>query len=188
MLAVIDETVPFVGGGVCYGVMSGVLLGDESKALATLERVIPVGRRRPFHWCFEGIAAKTAMIAALADVGVLARAVVVPCGRRRQEAARAVAMAATVEHLVDDDCDELVVEARTPAQDGRDQLTILDVVRPRNAQMRVTWAPKTNKLLWIADAIGGAVHEHLTGAESDWYKEVTSICGLALEYRYLTTN
>ena len=186
IVAVVDETTPFLGGGIGYAVVSGILLGDVGEVQATMPAVIPAGRRRPFHWHLEGVAAKAAAVAALVDLDVVARAVVVPCGRRRQEAARAVALAATVEQLVDDGCQQLVIEARSPAQDGRDKATIFDVVRPRKAALDVSWERKSNQLLWIADAIGGAVHAHLTNGDGDdWFGQVVKATGLELDYRTL---
>jgi hypothetical protein len=90
--------------------------------------VIPPGRRRPFHWHQEGIVAITAMEAAMAEIGVVARAVVVPCGRRRQDAARAVALEETVLHLLDDGCERVIIEARTPAQDGRERQHLHELI------------------------------------------------------------
>jgi len=187
MLAVIDETTPFVGSGICYCVVSGILLGDEIEARRSLRGVIPSERRRPFHWHEEGVTAKSAMLAALGGIGVVARAVVVPCGRRRQEAARRVAMRSTVGHLLDDGCDQLVIESRTAAQDGRDQALILDLLRARDITKKPTyaWDRKTNELLWIADAIGGPLHEHLLGVQTGWLEKLIASTGLTVEYRCL---
>lgn len=125
------------------------------------------------------------MLKALIEIGVVARAVVVPCARSRQEAARAVALAATTEQLLDDGCEELIIEARTSAQDGRDQAVLLDVLRAHKRDLTYTWDVKSNELLWLADAIGGAVHEHLTGLRHDWYEQVVGCTGLVLDYRSL---
>lgn len=152
-----------------------------------MRSVIPEGRRRPFHWHREGIVAKQAMVDALGKIGVLGRSMVVPCGRRRQEKARAVGLAELVAQLIDDGCDELVIEARTPPQDGRDQAVILDVLRQRprvGPPMAYRWEEKRDELLWIADAIGGAVHDLLTerGVDDDWFGQVAAATGLTVEY------
>lgn len=183
VLAVVDETVPFVGGGVCYAVLSAILLRDEIEALDALAEVT-AERRRPFHANREGPEVRDRMLAAMSEIGVVGRAIVVQCGRRSQEAARAVALRATVGLLLDDGCGRLVIETRSTAQNGRDQAVILDTLRERKAPgaLTFTWEAKTNRILWIADAIGRAVHEHLTGVESDWYHQVVSATGLTVEY------
>jgi hypothetical protein len=183
LLAVIDETVPFVGGGVCYAVLSAVLLLDEAKALAELVDVIG-DRKRPFHSNREGPEARTRMLAAIERIGVIGRAVVVQCGRRSQEAARAVALRTTVERLLEDGCRRVIIETRSRAQDGRDEAVILDLLRERETPGAITytWERKTNPVLWIADAIGGAMHEHLSALDSSWHAEISQVTGLEVKY------
>ena len=125
------------------------------------------------------------MIAAIEDVGVVGRAVVVPCGRRSQEAARAVALAVTVPQLLDEGCDQLLIEARTPAQDGRDRALILDLLHGHPSRPAYDWRKKGEELLWIADAIGGAIHDHLRGLDDQWYERMAKATGLVVEYRML---
>lgn len=176
MLAVIDETTPFVAGGICYGVVSGILLTDEDEARSIVRAGLPVGRRRPFHWHEEGIAAKTAMAAAITKIGIIARTVVVPCGRRSQDRARAVAMEETIVHLLSEGCDRVLIERRTPAQDGREREQILEMLRRLGvgADFSYAWRSKSEPLLWLADAIGGAVHDHLVGGDDKdgWYGRI----------------
>lgn len=188
MLAVIDETTPFVAAGVCYGVISCVLLGAEDEAKSLVSDVIPAGRRRPFHWHEEGIGAKGRMVESIEKIGVLARAVVVPCGRGRQEAARSIAMVPTIERLVADGCDRLLIERRTPAQDGRDRALILDVLRDLGEpgglsyDLESKWSP----LLWIADAVAGVVADQLKGSALDGLSQrLATSTGLTTEYRPL---
>jgi hypothetical protein len=188
MLAVIDETTPAVAGGICYCLASGLLLGDEDEARSMLQQVIPAGRKRPFHWFREGVMARTAMLAAIEQLCVIGRAVVVPCGRHRQEAARALCMSLMVKQLLDDGCDELVIEGRKPAQDGHDRAVMLDQLSNHKAPDTVTyrWDGKANELLWMAGAIAGSVMEHLTSRdEKGWYDRMVEASGLTIEYRAL---
>jgi hypothetical protein len=186
VIGVIDETTPFVGSGICYGVISGAVLADEADARAAIEAVIPPDRRRPFHWCREGPTARARMIEALNQVGVVAGAVVVQCGRRDQEAARVVALEATMHRLIGDGCAQILIEARNPVQDDRDRALILDVLRAyRSHDVVYEWRQKSDELLWIADAIGGAVHDHLVGAGDGWFDQVAKTTGLVVEYRTL---
>jgi hypothetical protein len=182
-LAVIDETVPFVAAGVCYSVVSAVLLVDEPKALGELDGVTG-DRKRPWHSNKEGPEVRARMLAAMGRIGVVGRAVIVQCGRRSQETARSVALAHTVGLLVAGGVGQLVIETRSEAQDGRDEAVILDVLRQRHQPGAVTysWEAKTHRVLWIADAIGGAVHEYLTGIDSAWYDQVAEATSLEVEY------
>lgn len=40
-------------------------------------------------------------------------------------------------------------------------------------------------LIWIADAICGAVREHLLGAEPAWFEPIRCVTDLTIEYRVL---
>lgn len=187
VLAVIDEVAPFVGGGVHYSVVAGELICDKTEASRIVREVVRPGRRNPFHHATEGPTAKAEMIEALSEIGVVARAVVVPCGRRRQEAARRVGLEVLFDHFLADGVDEVIIESRTPPQDGRERLAILDILRERKAASALTygWDRKTNELLWIAEAIGGAVRCHLTGIDTEWYHQVARVTGLSPEWAKL---
>jgi hypothetical protein len=131
------------------------------------------------------------MEAAMAEIGVVARAVVVPCGRRRQDAARAVALEETVLHLLDDGCERVIVEARTPAQDGRERPHLHELIQRLGASgcFSCDWDTKSEPLLWLADALGGAVHDHLTGTDGHgWYDRFAKETGLTISYRCLPCN
>jgi hypothetical protein len=41
---------------------------------------------------------------------------------------------------------------------------------------------KSEPLVWIADAIGGAVREYLTNVEPAWYEPVTVATSLTIEW------
>jgi hypothetical protein len=130
------------------------------------------------------------MESAISEIGVVARAVVVPCSHRRQEAARAVAMDEIVLHLLDDGCDRMLIESRAPAQNGREQQVILDLLRRLDAvgSLAYGWRGKSEPLLWLADALAGAVKDHVThGADDRWFATLTTPTGLTLSYRCLPT-
>lgn len=182
MIALIDETTPDTAGGSCYVVVTAVVLRDEAAAKSILESVLPPGRIRPFHWHLEGRQAKQRMVAALHDIEVDGRAIAVPCGRSGQERARATALTATLERLLDDRCERVIIESRAADQDRRDQATILDTLTARGADLSYEWRGKSETLLWIPDAIGGAIREHLIGAQPEWYPQIEKATGLELAW------
>lgn len=181
-----SQPVTRVGSGICFGVISGAVLADEADARAAIEAVISPDRRRPFHWWREGPTARARMIEVLNQVVGVDGAVVVQCGRRDQEAAPVVALEATMHRLIGDGCEQILIEARNPVQDERDRALILDVLRAyRSRDLVYEWRQKSDELLWIADAIGGAVHDHLVGASDGWFDQVTKATGLMVGYRTL---
>lgn len=183
MIAVIDETTPEVDGAILYTVVSAVVIADVAEARLALANVLP-DRKRPFHWNQEGPTARAAMVDCLEDIGVVGRAHVVQCGRRSQERARRVSMDATIGALLFDGCSEVLIETRDEASDGRDRAAILDLLRRagRSGELRYDWVDKSEPLVWIADAIGGAVREHLTGAEPEWYEPMTAAASVTIEW------
>lgn len=164
MIAACDETTPEGPAGLFYVVTAAVVLADEAEAKAVLACVLPGGRARPFHWHREGTAARQAMLQAVGELGVVSHVCVhYPTGRRRQEEARANCLGRLTQELIAEGVDELRIERRSGRQDARDQATILDAFRTlgRPGAFTYGWWPKTEPLLWVADAICGAIKEHL---------------------------
>lgn len=181
MIAVVDETNPEIGGGVVYCVVAGIVF-DEAFARTELVQVIP-GRKRPFHWSEEGHVARSCMVNCLRNVNVLGKAVAVQCGRRGQERARARALTLIVTELVADGCERLIIESRDRRQDENDRAVILDTLKPiAESKFAYEWQSKREPLLWIADAIGGGVREHLVGNSSQWLERIESATGLNITY------
>lgn len=185
MIAIVDETTPEIGGGILYAVVSAVLVASEVEARAELTAVLGPSRRRPFRWSQEGPRAREAMVACMASIGVVGRAVVVQCGRRGQERARAIALADTVRHVLSEGCSELLIESRSQAEDGRDRSVVLDTlatVQP-SRELRYGWHGKDEPLLWFADAAAGAVREHLQGEDAGWFGAIRGATDLTIDYR-----
>ena len=172
VIAVIDETGPELGGGIHYTVVAAVLVADEEVARLHMATVLPE-RRRPFHWHQEGPVARASILAAMVEIGVIGRAVVVPCGRRQQEAARRLALSVNLEFLWTEGCSTILIESRDEAGNGRDRATILDHFEDAGQRPSYAWHRKSERLLWIADALGGAVHEHLTGRD-EWFAQLSA--------------
>jgi hypothetical protein len=162
VIGVIDETAPELAGGVLYVVTAGVLLGGRSSARERMAAVLPSGRRRPFHWHQEGPVARRAALDAIEEIGVVAEVTVHPVGRRQQELARRAALRELLPDLVVEGVDHLIIESRTTMLDERDRASILDALG-HPVPLTYEWRSKDEPLLWIADAIAGAVRDHLVG-------------------------
>lgn len=165
MLAVLDETYPELRKGIAYVVSAAVLTADENAARAALECILTDPRReRPFHWNREGPQARSRMIRCLEDLGAVAHVCIhYPTGRRRVEAARAKGITTIVPRLVSEGASRLLIEARGPIEDARDRAVILDTLNDLNAAgaFAYEWHNKTEPLVWLADAVCGAVREYL---------------------------
>jgi hypothetical protein len=161
VIAVMDETTPADRSGLYYVVSVAVVL-DEVAAKDALAGVLPKGRVRPFHWISEGVMARGRMLDLIEACGVVSHVVVhYPTGRRRQEEARRDAIRELIPLAVGDGARELIIESRDSRDDARDRGTVIEVVRGLSAPLSYRWEPKAEPLLWIADAVCGAVKEHL---------------------------
>jgi hypothetical protein len=175
--AFLDEAVPVVRGHLAYVVAAVVGIQDDPDATkATLEAVVAKpGMRAPFHWHKEGRDARRRMVRCIIDLGVAAHVVVHhPTGRRHQEAARRVALQEMLPFLVHEGVADLTVESRGPEQDRYDRAVLLDGLRAlENPAMTYRWEGKSNPLLWLPDAVCGAVSMFLgDNGDPTWYDEL----------------
>lgn len=93
-----------------------------------------------------------------------------PTGRKRQEAARAEGLREILCALRADGVTRVTIESRDHRQDKRDQSTILDVLKAdREWKPDYRWAGKSEPLLWIPDALCGAIHSHLLDTDQGWF-------------------
>lgn len=163
MIAVIDEASPEGPGGIYYVVSAAVVL-DAEAIDPELGRIFGDGRRRPFHWSREGSETLERMVDVICAAGVVAHVTVhYPTGRKRQEEARGLALAELVPLVVREGAEELIIESRTEREDGRDRRMLVGIVRELPSPLRYRWETKEQRLLWVADAVCGAVKEHLLG-------------------------
>ena len=190
MLAVVDETTHEFKEGIAYVVGAAVLIADEDAAHAALLEVVG-GRQRPFHWHREGPTARAAAVQALLDLGAVSHICIhFPTGRRRQEEARAKALADVVPRLLDDGASHLLIESRGERQDNRDRATILDLLNARGTPAAIEYArrPKTEPVLWIADALCGAVRETLIESEHAHYFATLKAANVARDPIYIKSE
>jgi hypothetical protein len=173
---VLDETYPEHGGGVLYVVAATIVLTDGPATKAALDRVLTTpGRSRPFHWTQEGPQARRNMMACLEEVGAVAHICVhYPTRRTKTEHARAKGLRRVLPRLLEEGVSDLVIESRTPIDDERDKRVILDVLKDmgKAGQLTYDWHTKTDRTLWLADAVCGAVREYLLDQDTTYYEQL----------------
>ncbi len=169
LVAVIDESSPAnTAGGITY-VIAVAALFEPTRAMAELGRLFTADRRRAFHWEREGSVARTRIIEIASEVGVVASAHYAHVGRRGQAQARGSMLARMAVDIAADGVDQLIIEASDAATIGRDRRVLLDSFRGAGGvPFTYDWRSKAEPLLWIADAIAGAVGEYVVGKDPAW--------------------
>lgn len=182
LIAVVDEAAAEIGGGVHYMIASAVIL-DHGLMTSDLVAMV-AARKRGFHWIREGPMMRTSMLDLIQDHGIVAHTLVRATGRRQQVLARAHLLAKISLLLVDEGIDRLVIESQGELGDGRDRASLLDTFREQGGvPFSYDWRTKSEPLLWIADAVGGACREHLIGQNSDYFERLRSMGAMtALTY------
>ena len=184
IIAGVDETVIYHGGGVTY-VLAGVVFLDARPARRAFQQ-LTANRKRPFHWREEGPTLREAAVALLenhiAATYLLAR----PTGRRQQVTARRELLAYLVAELTNDGIDHLIIESQGTALDGRDRNTILDSFQADSTGPAFTyeWRTKTEPLLWYPDALAGVAHEYLAYGQTHRFERLQR-ARIATEVHYV---
>ncbi|KAA0233129.1 MAG: hypothetical protein EDR02_14460 [Actinobacteria bacterium] len=185
IIAVLDEAAPADRRGIYYVVTAAIML-DVDAVRRGLAEVVPADRTRPFHWSAEGPRARTRMVELLIETGVVAHVVVhYPTGRRRQEEARRNAMVELVPLVVADGAAELIIESRSEREDQRDRQSVIEAMRLAEHTIRYRWEPKSESLLWVADAVCGAVKEYVLHEDGSWLGRL-ELGAVLSELRYRT--
>jgi hypothetical protein len=186
LVAVIDETVPEVGAGVHYVLTTAVMLSPITveAALAALFMDTP-GRLRPFHWHKEGPEARDRITEILVAHGVIAHSRYQTVGRRGQLAARQLLLAQLASDLHQEQVDHVVIETVDAVTNRRDKRTLLDHFEPiGGVPFAYDWRSKSERILWIADAINGALHDYMVRGDTTWLSRLQDGGVIAGEPRY----
>lgn len=177
MIAYVDESARPGHEGVYYLVTAGVVVGVElEQARRTLAKLHPPQGR--FHWRQERAGGRLAMLDVMAELGTAVFvAWAYPIGKRRQEEARRRCLTTLLNDLRHEGVSELVIERREDrALNSADRRTILDAKQAGLTSLDLLYrfeAPKAEPLLWVPDAIAGAVGLHLAGVDSTYYDRLT---------------
>jgi hypothetical protein len=182
LVAVIDESSPAnTAGGITYVVAIAALF-ELARAVSELNQLFSTDRRRPFHWEREGTVARTRIIEIAAQLGVVATAHYAHVGRRGQARARQAMFRRIVIDAASEGVDHLVIEASDAATVGRDRLALLQTFEPAGGvPFTYDWRSKSERLLWPADAIAGAVGEYLVGKDPIWWEMLNDLGIVSLQ-------
>jgi hypothetical protein len=186
MIVVIDESSPSnTGGGIAYVVTAAAML-SRPMVEAGLTELFQPGRIRPFHWAGEGPQARNRMLDIIIDSGVVAVAEYAHVARKGQQSARRSMLGPVTGWAGAQGATHVIIEASDAATMGRDRNTILDHHRGAGgASFAYDWRSKHEQLLWVADAIAGAVGEHITDQNSEWFARLDGASAIELISRAL---
>lgn len=180
-IAIIDETAPELPGGIVYVVAAAVILPQSNITELLRQTVMGSGRTRPFHWRKEGPTARERMIEAMAELGCVIHAhAVSPVGRKQQERARSQALIKIARSVIAEGVDSLLIESRKGGLDWRDGKTLT----PFEAEnLRWSFHPAHEPIMWIADAACGVLHDYF-GGQDDMYMTKLETLGVKPEITY----
>ncbi len=171
VLAVIDESTPTDSRGHVHYILSVSFVVTEP--VATRERLTTLlDRQRPFHWSTDrGPIVREKMIQFLLDHDVRSHVGVhYPTHAREQERARARLLTEVVlPAILDVGASEFWIESRAHDQDSVDKLVVRNWLRERRVRLSYAWHPKAEPLLWIADAVAGAVADQRLERNTRWF-------------------
>lgn len=172
LVVVVDESSPVLAGGVAYVVAAGALLsvGDVRAELAML---FTSPRKNPFHWSKEGTETRNRMLDMIISTGIVAIAHCKQVGRSGQTPARREMLKLTSDWAQTEGASHLIIESGDRVTNSRDQSTLLDHHRDRGGvPFAYDWRTKQEPLLWVADALAGAVGEWAIGKSTLWYERL----------------
>ncbi len=174
LIAVIDETSPRMGPGVYYVLTTAVMFNPAAvtTALAAVFDDTPA-RTRAFHWHKEGPTARQKLIDIIIGQGVIAHSRYQSVARDKQVRARQALLVHLAEDLHNEGIDHLIVESGDEVTNGRDKTTLLTHFEDRGGvPFRYDWRSKNEPLLWIADAINGALHDLYFHGNPGWFTQL----------------
>jgi hypothetical protein len=169
LVAVVDESSPQnAAGGVSY-VVAVAAMFEPAQASASLNGLFEADRRRPFHWEREGPIARNRIIEIASEIGVSATAFFSHVSRKGQKHTRTEIVDRIARLVAADGVEHLIIEASDEATIGRDRHAILKAFDGvGGAPFTYDWRSKSERLLWIADAVAGATAEFVTDRDSTW--------------------
>jgi hypothetical protein len=168
MIGFVDESMREGQGGL-YVVAAVVFATDlEDARRATRSVLLP--RQVRFHWHQESEPQRLKMLEHLAGVATSAMAYACrPISLRQQERARALCLNRLLWDVRDIGVTELVFESRQQRNNQKDRRTIVHAVKSGIASPTLRYRferPKEEPLLWLPDAVAGAVATDLAAGGS----------------------
>jgi hypothetical protein len=186
LVAYADESVPFHTLPLPYLFAAVLLHEDEETARQLREAMLPLQHApKGFHWTHANDDQRGDAIDVICSFPALHLTVAgVPVRRDKQERARRICLEAFLRELESAGVEHVNFESRGSADNRRD----LEVVGGFRAQrylksIRVQHLdPRTEPLLWVADAVAGALGCHLRGESHHWerIKDPVELCDIHL--------
>lgn len=174
VLAAIDESTPTDSGGHVHDILTASLIvAEPSTVQARLTTLLD--RQRIFHWSTDrGPVVRQKMIQFLLDQDVRSHVGVhFPTHVREQERARArLPTEVVLPAILDAGASEFWIESRARDQDSVDKVVVRNWLRERRVRLSYAWYPKAEPLLWIADAVAGAVADQRLERDTRWFDQL----------------
>lgn len=182
-LAVIDETSPMVGGGICYVVTSAVIFKPEI-VLKDLDRLFveSPARKRPFHWHKEGKDALARMVSLIERNEIVASSIYKSVSPKQQKYARIDLIKRQALNAEKNGVTHLIIETSDATTNKLDKEAIDECFENQAIPYLCEHRPKTEKTLWIADAFCGIIKEYLTNESTRVYIKLEKAGILNLEF------
>ena len=182
VIVVVDESAQNIAGGLLYVVSAAAVLQVDQAQFA-LGALFEPSRKRGFHWAAEGTSARNRMLDLIIDGGVVALTQCKAVGRTSQESARRQMFDRLGDWAYDEGATHVVIEVSDVVTMSRDRSSFLDRYNEfGGVPFAYDWRTKTEPLLWISDAIAGAVGEWLAGRASQWYERLAEAGVVTNEY------
>jgi hypothetical protein len=164
---VIDESSDEVGDSHRYMIGAGVLVTrlEATRTQIAAEVFGPDGRVRPFHWVDEGADRRHAMLDLIGSLGIEVFAVVSTAETRHHlEHVRNRCLRELFRNTCELGLERIIIESRERAasvtgQNRRDYNTLIEArhAGELSSRVRYEWVLKADPIVWLADAVAGAV-------------------------------
>lgn len=169
MIAFVDESLRQVPDGLYL--MAAVVLVDQDVERAreqTKEVLLP--RQPLFHWRNESEQQRLLMMRQIAGLGPTVFGYRCPMPPK-SDRARALCLNGLLWDLREHEVDRLVIESRQERNDAKDRQTIVRSLKAERAPADLTYVfarSSDEPLLWLADAMAGAILAHLGEGRTEY--------------------
>lgn len=155
-----------------FYLVAAVVLAQNTDEARNAVKDLLLRRQQRFHWRDETEAQRLRMLDRIAELGLPLfsyRCPILP----RSERSRALCLNRLLWDLLDHDIDELVLESRGDANDQHDRQTVVTAQKAGRAPQDLVYRherPEKEPLLWLPDAVAGAVASSLYDSASRYLK------------------
>jgi len=182
MIALIDESLALRPNGYQYVIASAIVVSAPSidhvdiESLREAVRQLVAARSRPFRWKHEGVIKKGEMIDLIVNEQLFVTASISkPRKAHHDRLSRAECLTNVCAQLAIEGIEELVIESRG-VQDTDDISTIQAAKKSGSLPESFPepdFRGKSEPLLWIPDAVAGAIREAETAKNRTWLERLT---------------